>query len=392
MKRLLSLTVLLNVCGFAAFAQPPALPPPPPPLIYASPEKNDLKEFVSADKSFQLIFPGIPQITEQKTDNAFITNYRVYRQGSNSIATVTDFDFDVEGIKEKLYELSKGGLLKTSESKIKAERDVRTNGKTGKEFDVLSGYQYQKVRIVAVGKRVYEIRSDVTNWHIIGEAVKKQFFDETERFFNSLKLNAPSVNKSNAARKNAVSQTSADFLGASDDTGYKNAFFGFAFNFPQNWLRLTETQIKTSRDFGKAILKTENERVNEAFEESEKNEVVIFAITQKTFQGTGANLAVTVIKQPDSQINSEAVAVATQKFLLTNSKIKLLEDVQKVEINKMSFSTFAVQTDINDKIIAQKIYIIIRKGYSLTFVATYQNSANQKEIEKIMQSLKFDVR
>lgn len=391
MRVILSLAFLLNVYGFAAYAQPPAQPAP---LIYRSPEKTDLKEFVSEDKTFQITFPGVPEITEQKTDNAFITNYRVYRQGSNSIVTVTDFDFDVEGIKEKVYELGRSALLKTPESKIKAERDVRTNGKSGKEFDVLHNNQYQKVRIIAVGKRVYEIKSDATNWQISGEAVKKQFFDETERFFNSLKINGAPKNKLNVApKKNAVSQIPNDFLGAADANGYKNTFFGFTFNFPDNWYPLTETQIQTSKDFGKAILKTENERVNRAFEESEKKEVAIFAMIRKNLDGkTNANLAITAIKQPNSQISAETVAAATQKFLLTNPKIKLLRDVREIEINRTAFSSFAVRTDIGGKIIDQKIYIVMRKGYSLTFALTYQDSENSAAIEKIMQSLKFDAK
>jgi hypothetical protein len=240
---------------------------------------------------------------------------------------------------------------------------------------------------------VYEIRNDVTNWHVIGEEVKKQFFDETQRFFNSLKVNAVPKNKSNAASKNSGPQTPAGFLGAVDKTGYKNTFFGFAFSFPPNWYRLTETQIETSRNFGKAVLRTEDERINKAFEESEKKEVVIFAITQKNSEGEAeANFAITVIKQPDSQINAKLVAAVTQKFLLTNPKIKSLKDVEDVEINKTPFSTFTVQTAVNGKVIEQKIHVTMRRGYSLTFVSTYQNSASQKEIEKIMQSLKFDVK
>jgi hypothetical protein len=163
-------------------------PPPPPPLIYKAPQKSEFKEFVSDDKTFQVTFPGVPKVTKQEMINASIISYRVYRQGSNSIADTIDFNSNLENNKEKFYEIIKGNLLKMSKSKIEAEKDFQINGKSGKEFDVLYDYQYQKIRILVVGKRVYEIRSDVTNWHIIGDKTKKEFFDETERFFNSFRF------------------------------------------------------------------------------------------------------------------------------------------------------------------------------------------------------------
>ena len=382
MKYFLSLAFLLNMFGLVVFAQPPA---PPTPLIYKSPQKSDLEEFVSKDKTFQITFPGVPQVIEQSIEKALVTRYLVYRQGSNSIVTTTDFNFDLDDTKEKIYELVKDGLLKTPKSKLEAERKVQINGKTGREFDVLHSLQYQKVRIFVLGKRVYEIKSDVTNWHIIGDATKKQFFDETERFFNSFKFNN--------LPENAVSQTPADFLGTADNTSYKNTFFGFTFDFPKDWHRLTNAEMQASKDGGNELLKTENERVNKAFEEATKREVAIFAITQKNLGSeAGTNLAIGVLKQPNSTVSAEAVAVATQKFLLTSPKIKLLNDTQKVKINKTPFSTFTVQTDINGIILDQKVYITMRKGYSLTFALTYQNSESQKAIEKIMQTLKFDAK
>ena len=186
MKYILSLVFIFNICGLVALAQSP--PPPPPPLIYKAPEKNELKEFVSEDEKFQISFPGVPKVTKQELPNGKNTNYRVYRQGSNSVVSVTEFKFNLEKSKEKIYETIRTIILKAPKTKIEAERHIQLNAISGEEFDVLSDYQYQKIRVFIVGNKMYEIRNDVTNWHIIGDKTKKEFFDETNRFFDSFKF------------------------------------------------------------------------------------------------------------------------------------------------------------------------------------------------------------
>ncbi len=128
--------------------------PPPAPLIYKAPEKSELKEFVSEDKTFQITFPGVPKITRQKVENGTLAIYLIYRQGSNSIVNVADFDIDIENGREEIYASIKNDFLKTPKTTIKAEKDIEINGESGKEFDVLQDYQYQKIRILIIGTRL----------------------------------------------------------------------------------------------------------------------------------------------------------------------------------------------------------------------------------------------
>ena len=184
----------------------------------------------------------------------------------------------------------------------------------------------------------------------------------------------------------------ADFLGVADKTSYKNTFFGFSFEFSNDWYRLNDAEIQASKDGGTELLKTENKRVNKAFEAAVKEEVAIFAIAQNFENDLGANLIVGVLKQPNSKVSAETIAIASQKFFLTNSKITLLSNTRNVQINKVPFSTFTVQTNIDGNVLNQKIYATMRKGYSISFVLTYRNPDSLKAIEKIMQTLKFDAK
>jgi hypothetical protein len=189
---------IISFCSLAVLAQAP--PPPPAPLIYKAPEKSELKEFLSDDSKFQVTFPGEPKITKQEFENGFIITYRVYRQGSNSIVSVIEYKNNVEDKREEIIEHYKNTIFNIPNKvysstfpppKITEEKDFQLEGIKGKEFAFESNMQFTKVRLLFVGKKVYEIKSDVTNWHILTKHVKDKVADfeqETKRFFDSFKF------------------------------------------------------------------------------------------------------------------------------------------------------------------------------------------------------------
>jgi hypothetical protein len=377
MKYFLCLILVLTALHSVASAQEP--PPPPPPLIYKAPDKSDFKEIVSEDERFQITFPGIPKITKQDLENAFVTIYSVYRQGSNSVVNTYDFKFDIEENKEKIFELFKNSILKNTKAKIESEKEIQIEGIPGKEFDVHNNLQYQKVRIFVSGNTLYEIATDVTNWHIIGDSTKKLFFDESERFFNSFKI----IN----SQKIVTPVANKDLLGSISNNIYRNAFFNFTIEFSPEWYSLNQTEIQGGKNLGQEALKTENEKLNKELEEAVKKETVILAISEKT---SGSNLAVGALKQPNNQITSEEVIAATRNFFLKNPNVKLIKDLENININGKRFSTVTLETNINGITINQKLLTTIQKGYSLTFVFTYGTKAGLDLLNKVMQTLKFD--
>ena len=379
-KQLLFFTIfgLLN-CELIIFAQSP------PPLIYSAPEKSELKEFTAEDNTFQVTFPGIPKIAEQKITDGNITSYSTYRKGSNSIVNTIEYDFDVENQSKKIFENIKNTLLETPKLTIRAERNINFDGFSGKEFDVLQDYQYQKIRILIIGKRIYELRSDVTNWHILNQYQKEkiiEFEEETKRFFSSFKIkNSPKI----------VLQPPSDFLGTSTETNYKNTFFNFTFDFPKDWSQRKYAEIRDNVSSALENYTPPEVRNNKAFQESLKSETVIFGVSQKnTGSGKGTNLVFGVIKQPNPEATSNDVIEATKKLVLLNPKNEVIKETEKIRLNGTEFSTMTFQADINGVKIYQKILTTIRKSYSITFVLSYVNEDGLKSLEKIVSTIKFN--
>lgn len=385
MKYLFCLVFILGAGSAMIFAQKQLPPPPPPaPLIYNAPDKGELKEFLSEDKTFQITFPGVPKINKQATEEAAFMNYLVYRTGSHSIINTADFNFEIESIKEKFYETYKSNLLKSPKTTVQAERDVKIDGRDGKEFDVLSDYQFQKVRILIVGRRAYELKSGVTNWQILSKYNKEKvadFENETARFFNSFKhLKIPEP---------VAVAVPDDFLGTVGETNYKNTFFNFTIDFPADWHRANSEETEAGKNLGLELFKTDKEKLNKAFEEAARQETIIFFVSDRNSLTPGnPNLGIGVLKQRSSKITKEAIAAVTKDFFLANPLFKLAEDIKEVEINGIKFSTFALNSEINGTKINQKVFITTRNGYSLSVVLSYTNDDGLKAIEKILKSIR----
>lgn len=188
MRYILGLILILNFFSFVAVAQLP--PPPPAPLIYKSPEKKDLQEYTASNKSFKAIFPGTPQVSENKEKISTSISYSVKRMGSLSLVLINEFDVNTEDKLSYVFESVKSGLIKQN-LKIENEKDIKIDGIVGKEFSASDALTFQKARIFATGKRIYIILSDVTNWQILNNFHKdkvEEFNNETDRFFNSFKI------------------------------------------------------------------------------------------------------------------------------------------------------------------------------------------------------------
>lgn len=379
-KSIIAFGLFLVIGAGGAFSQSP---PPPAPLIYTAPQKDELKTFVADDESFELTFPGAAKTEIKAIENGELHSHFVYRKGSNAVLNLYEFAFDIENQRQTVFENIKANLLKNTDLKIEAERDIEFAGIKGREFDARVGMQFIKFRVLVSGSRIYEMSKDVTNWHIIGENTKKAFSDEAVRFFDSLKIRG----NDDAKQKNAPE----GFFGKFENAVYRNEFFGFSMTVPGSWVVPGDEEIERAKTAGLDMLKSEKARVNENFSEAVKNEIIVFAAQPQQIGGDNpVSLSVGITKQPSRLTRAENVAAMSRDFLLTNPKITLFEDLKTIEINGTTFATFTIKTEFSGVFLKQKVVTTMRKGYSITLVTSYRDDRYLPEIERILGSLKFD--
>lgn len=173
---------------------------PPPPLIYSAPKPAEIKEFISPDRKFKVSFPGIPRVEKEANEVYSGSVYFVIRAGSNSIVNEIVYKENMEQKMDQFLERYKESILNSPnvsygktypKAKIIVEKDIQIGDLKGKEFAYELVMQYYKVRVLFMKERVYEIKTDVTNWHILKDSMKDkvaEFDKESERFFNSFQI------------------------------------------------------------------------------------------------------------------------------------------------------------------------------------------------------------
>jgi hypothetical protein len=384
MKNLLTLLAIFQFGAVFVFSQKPL--PPPAPLIYKAPLKTDLKDFTAADKSFSITFPGTPKTVTRDMDKAIVTTSSVYRQGSNSVVSVYEFQNNLEEIREKAFELYKSSLRTSPKMTIEAEREIEFDGMPAKEYDILEDFNFHKIRVFISGKRIYELKNDVTNWHILTKYNKDKaadFENETKRFFDSFKL----------LIKSQKETVPLDLLGITNETSYVNPFFGFSLEFPGGWSLDDPLEIDNRKNDGLAILKTNQEKLDRVLANAVKSEVIIFGVNnKKSGEPNGESFLVGVMKLPAGVSDAATVLKDTRDFFVQNPKIKLHEDVKNVEIKGVRFATMTILTTVADNKIYQKLHVTVSKGYSINFTISYLDEDGRKTLEQIFDSLKFNLK
>lgn len=345
---------------------------PPAPLIYKAPQSSELIEFTPSDESFKVKFAGKPNIAEQELPNkALVKVYNTYKHGSTSSITTIDFPFVID--KEDIYKRIKEDIVKLPKTEIKNEKSFTQGGIEGNELDVLQGFQYLKIKMILVENRFYEIKNTVTNWHILSDAKKKEFFDETSRFFDSFNFIVP---------QNENVKDSSELLGKVEGNTYNNKFFGVSLQFPKDWGYKSDEEIKKSIEKGLELYKSDNEKNNKELVDSINQEVLVFSTNAKD-----KSFGIGVLKQPNRYILSKTVAQKTKEMFLVNENVKLVEDIKEVNVNGTSYSTFSLNSFNR---VNSKVYLTMKKGYSISFVLTSASLEGENELDKIMQSVNFD--
>ena len=186
-----SLALLVQVEGQAP---PPPSPrrgppaPPPAPLIFSPPAESDLKDFSPESKLFAARFAGLPTEQKRNVSGAVISTYRVYRKGSNSVVAITEMPINIENRSDEGFGLIRDGI-RNNAGKLDKEGEITIDRQVGREFSALYDFTYRRFRVFIVANRIFEIQSDVTNWHIINDKTKEEWNRETDRFFSSFKIN-----------------------------------------------------------------------------------------------------------------------------------------------------------------------------------------------------------
>ncbi len=122
------------------------------------------KEIVSVEGRFKLTFPGEPvtRFHDRETLEGNVRATEIY-VGFRQITFMlmwADLPNAADTSEDRLrgnYDLFRDGMLEKAGAKLRSEKDVRANGRLGREISLSVGSQFVKYRIYVIDGRQYQL-------------------------------------------------------------------------------------------------------------------------------------------------------------------------------------------------------------------------------------------
>ncbi len=172
---------------------------------------------------------------------------------------------------------------------------------------------------------------------------------------------------------------------------YKNDFFNITISLPYDWFIQSEQSNKFLKDTGREILAGDDRLMNAAMKQAEKNMRTVFTLskyeagTPDVFNPTLICVVEDVSYLPG--IKSEWDYISNMKSAISSAGIPYnFGNTKTIVLNGMEFvELHSTITAIGVKV--KQIYrTIFHEGYVLSFIITYNNKKDRKELEEIFQT------
>lgn len=197
----------------------------------------------------------------------------------------------------------------------------------------------------------------------------------------------------------ARSQTSQErpgpeslFQGKLDGKLYRNEFFGFSVDIPSEGSVLNQAEIGVYSAAGKDMIRGIATRNQALIDQSLSKEIILFNYASKPVGSPDNSVVVMgVLKQPAGAVRS-AVMAESLKLFNSLEGFRLLSSLPEEKVGGISFSRIDFTLEKNGVTLNQRLYVSVRRGYSLSIGLTYLSSAGQKRLEEFLKGMQFEAK
>jgi hypothetical protein len=193
----------------------------------------------------------------------------------------------------------------------------------------------------------------------------------------------------------AADEPKIDF-GRIDHLTYTHDYFGFHLTIPESW----QVQDSESRErlmkLGKEVIVGKNENMKAMYDASEINTLNLLTIFRYPlgaavdFNPSFVCVAEKVSHLPGIKRGSDYLFHARKLLEAGQLKYKIDDQMYSEKIGGVDFDYLNAQLDLPKIALTQKYYATIRNGYALCFVISFHTEEAAKELNGILQTVKFD--
>lgn len=184
-------------------------------------------------------------------------------------------------------------------------------------------------------------------------------------------------------------------IGILNGTNYKNSYFDFSIETISDWCVLGDKLKEVLTDKGLKQVASNNESIEKQLSLSEKENInLLFVYKYNPIEYTEFNpklmCIATDLKNYQSIKSSKDYLEAQKKTInLLNLNYTYEKDIYSEKIGKKDFDVLEYIVKSDYYTYTQRHYCIVIKGYALSFITSYSNQQEKKQILDMINSLEF---
>lgn len=174
---------------------------------------------------------------------------------------------------------------------------------------------------------------------------------------------------------------------------YQNDYFGMSITFPKEWVILDKAQMDSVMKLGEGQSK-ENYSDLQKKDMENRSVYMLFLFRHSLLSPVPFNSNFLSLAERVKTFNNIKTGGDYLKIIIDPISAmpeNTVSPISKTLINGVEFYTARTLNKTVEMSISQKMYCIVKKGYAIFFALSYVDENEGIELEKIMNSIKFNI-
>ncbi|MGI6621878.1 MAG: hypothetical protein ACOX4T_01790 [Acetivibrionales bacterium] len=185
-------------------------------------------------------------------------------------------------------------------------------------------------------------------------------------------------------------------LGVQEGRKYTNSYFGLELNVPEGWYVASEEEKADLMQASQEVIAENNEDLAKKIDLSEEKVLYLLFASKYPLNHQGLNPNVMCMAENLGLLGK--VSLKTGKDYLTASKTTIEQsgmpcafgEISTEKLGGKDFDVMDITMDAGEIKISQKQYAAIFDGFALTFTITFFSEEDAKDIQTLLNTIKFE--
>jgi hypothetical protein len=185
-------------------------------------------------------------------------------------------------------------------------------------------------------------------------------------------------------------------FGTLNNTVYQNQYFGFSVKLPKDWSVQDQQAQQRIMKKGAQMVAGDNGNLKAMVKASELQSVNLFAAFEHPvgspveYNPSIMSVAEVVRELPGIKRGKDYLFQAKKVLQTGQIQVSFPKEFYPERLGGVEFDVMESEISMLGKVIRQKYYTTIRKGYALCFIVSFTNDDEAASLRKILDSVEFN--